>query len=44
MSGVDQEGAKHNRSRLLVATKFYATPDKEEAPKEEEKKSKKKAK
>ena len=39
----DQEGIKHNRV-LLVATKFYETPDKEEAPKEEEKKSKKKAK
>ena len=39
----DQEGVKHNRV-LLVATKFYETPDKEEAPKEEEKKSKKKAK
>ena len=38
----DQEGVKHNRV-LLVATKFYETPDKEEAP-EEEKKSKKKAK
>ena len=35
----DQEGVKHNRV-LLVATKFYETPDKEEAPKEEEKKSK----
>ena len=39
----NQEGVKHNRV-LLVATKFYETPDKEEAPKEEEKKSKKKAK
>ena len=43
----DQEGVKHNRV-VLVATKFYETPDKEEAPKEapkkEEKTSKKKAK
>jgi single-strand DNA-binding protein len=41
----DQEGVKHQRV-LLVATKFYETPDKEEeTPKKEEKKtSKKKAK
>jgi single-strand DNA-binding protein len=39
----DQEGVKHNRV-VLVATKFYETPDKEETPKEEEKESKKKAK
>lgn len=39
----DQEGVKHQRV-LLVATKFYETPDKEEAPKEEKKTSKKKAK
>ena len=40
----DQEGVKHNRV-VLVATKFYETPDKEEeAPKEEKKTSKKKAK
>ena len=37
----DQEGVKHNRV-VLVATKFYETPDKEEeAPKEEKKTSKK---
>lgn len=30
----DQDGVKHNRV-VLVATKFYETPDKEEAPKEE---------
>ena len=40
----DQEGVKHQRV-LLVATKFYETPDKEEeAPTEEKKTSKKKAK
>ena len=40
----DQEGVKHQRV-LLVATKFYETPDKEEeAPAEEKKTSKKKAK
>ena len=39
----DQEGVKHNRV-VLVATKFYKTPDKEETPKEEKKTSKKKAK
>ena len=40
----DHEGVKHNRD-VLVATKFYETPDKEEeAPKEEKKTSKKKAK
>ena len=40
----DQEGVKHNRV-VLVATKFYETPDKEEeTPKEEKKTSKKKAK
>ena len=40
----DQEGVKHQRV-LLVSTKFYETPDKEEeAPKEEKKTSKKKAK
>ncbi len=39
----DQEGVKHNRI-VLVATKFYETPDKEETPKEEKKTSKKKAK
>ena len=39
----DQDGVKHNRV-VLVATKFYETPDKEEAPKEEKKTSKKKAK
>jgi hypothetical protein len=30
----DQDGVKHNRV-VLVATKFYETPDKEETPKEE---------
>ena len=39
----DQDGVKHNRV-VLVATKFYETPDKEETPKEEKKTSKKKAK
>jgi single-strand DNA-binding protein len=40
----DQEGVKHQRV-LLVATKFYETPDKEEeTPAEEKKTSKKKAK
>ena len=39
----DQDGVKHNRI-VLVATKFYETPDKEEAPKKEKKTSKKKAK
>ena len=39
----DQEGVKHNRV-LLAATNSYETPDKAEAPQEEEKKSKKKAK
>ena len=39
----DQDGVKHNRV-VLVANKFYETPDKEDAPKEEKKTSKKKAK
>lgn len=40
----DADGTKHNRV-VLVATKFYETPDKEEeTPKEEKKTSKKKAK
>lgn len=39
----DQEGVKHNRV-VLVATKFYDTPDRDETPKEEKKTSKKKAK
>ena len=40
----DQDGVKHQRV-LLVATKFYETPDKEEeAPAEEKKTSKKKDK
>ncbi len=40
----DGEGVKHNRV-VLVANKFYETPDKEEeTPKEEKKTSKKKAK
>ena len=39
----DQEGAKRQRV-VLVATKFYETPDKEETTKEEPKTSKKKAK
>ena len=40
----DVDGTKHNRV-VLVATKFYETPDKEEeTPKEEKKTSKKKAK
>ena len=40
----DKEGVKHNRI-ILVATKFYETPDKEEeAPKKEAKKTAKKAK
>ena len=39
----DQEGVKHNRV-VLVATKFNETPDKEDAPKEEEKSSRRKTK
>ncbi len=40
----DDEGVKHNRV-VLVANKFYETPDKEEeTPQEEKKTSKKKAK
>ena len=40
----DGEGVKHNRV-VLVANKFYETPDKEEeTPQEEKKTSKKKAK
>ena len=39
----DADGVKHNRV-VLVANKFYTTPDKEETPKEEKKTSKKKAK
>ena len=39
----DQERVNHNRD-VLVPPKFYETPDKEEAPKEEKKTSKKKAK
>ena len=35
----DQEGIKHSRV-LLVATKFYETPDKEEDTQKEEKKAK----
>ncbi len=39
----DQDGAKRQRI-VLVATKFYETPEKEETPQEEKKTSKKKAK
>lgn len=39
----DQEGVKHQRI-VMVATKFYEAPDKEEAPEEETKTTKKKAK
>ena len=39
----DNEGVKHNRV-LLVANKFYETPDKEESPAPEEKKTTKKVK
>ena len=39
----DGEGVKHNRV-VLVANKFYETPDKEETPEPEKKKSTKKAK
>ena len=40
---IGQDGIKHNRV-VLVATRFYETPDKEETPKKEGKTSKKKAK
>ena len=36
----DQDGAKRQRV-VLVATKFYETPEKEETPQEEKKTSKK---
>ena len=36
----DKDGVKHNRI-VLVANKFYPAPDKEEAPAEPEKKTKK---
>ena len=36
----DKDGVKHNRI-VMVANKFYPTPDKEEAPAEPEKKTKK---
>ncbi len=36
----DKEGVKHNRI-VMVANKFYPTPDKAEAPSEPEKKTKK---
>ena len=36
----DKDGVKHNRI-ILVANKFYPTPDKEDAPAEPEKKTKK---
>ncbi|MCD8287783.1 MAG: single-stranded DNA-binding protein [Porphyromonadaceae bacterium] len=36
----DKDGVKHNRI-VMVATKFYPTPDKETAPAEPEKKTKK---
>ena len=36
----DRDGVKHNRI-VMVATKFYPAPDKEEAPAEPEKKTKK---
>ena len=39
----DQDGAKRQRV-VLVGTKFYETPEKEETPQEEKKTSKKKAK
>ena len=39
----DNEGVKHNRV-LLVANKFYETPEKEETPAPEEKKTTKKGK
>lgn len=39
----DQEGVKHQRI-VMVATKFYEAPNKEEAPEEETKTTKKKAK
>ena len=39
----DQDGAKRQHV-VLVATKFYETPEKEETPQEEKKTSKKKAK
>ena len=39
----DSEGVKHNRV-VLVANKFYETPDKEETPEPEKKKTTKKAK
>ena len=37
---IDKDGVKHNRI-VMVANKFYQTPDKEEAPAEPEKKTKK---
>ena len=39
----DGEGVKHNRV-VLVANKFYETPEKEEAPEPEKKKTTKKGK
>lgn len=36
----DQEGVKHQKV-VMVATKFYEAPDKEEAPEEEKKTAKK---
>lgn len=40
---IDKDGVKHNRI-VMVAVKFYPTVEKEEAPKEPAKKSKKKGK
>ena len=37
---IDNDGVKHNRI-VMVANKFYQTPDKEETPAEPEKKTKK---
>ena len=37
---IDKDGVKHNRI-VMVANKFYQTPDKEETPAEPEKKTKK---
>lgn len=37
---IDKDGVKHNRI-VMVANKFYQTPDKEETPEKPEKKTKK---
>ena len=37
---IDKDGVKHNRI-VMVANKFYQTPDKEETPAKPEKKTKK---